>query len=274
MPGLDDVRLNRPDSTEPEALAPRSRLPIILVLLVCGALGVAIAVYLFQRQPAAPRQVRTETEQVVAPRAGAPLATPEPIVVPPLDESDALVRELVRRLSAHPQIAAWLTTDQLIRNFTVTVVNIADGRSPANHLKPLAPAGAFAAIPDGQRLRIDPRSFQRYNTHAAAVESIDPDGAARLYATLRPRIAEAYAELGSPHGDVDRTLQRAIARLAETPIPDGPIYVERAPASFRFVDPLLEELSSAQKQLIRMGPANARVVQDKLRAIAARIPNP
>ncbi len=46
-------------------------------------------------------------------RHGAPLA------LPPLDETDPLVRELVRALSHEPAIENWLVNDGLLRNFTV-----------------------------------------------------------------------------------------------------------------------------------------------------------
>jgi hypothetical protein len=36
---------------------------------------------------------------------------------------------------------------------------------------------------------------------------------------------------------------------------------------FEFADPQLESLSDAQKQLLRMGPANAKRVRAKLREI-------
>ena len=81
------------------------------------------------------------------PESAAPLgAAAEPIDVPALDESDPLVRELVGKLSSHPGVAAWLATDGLVRNFTVVVANIAEGRTPAGHLRSLAPSGSFRII--------------------------------------------------------------------------------------------------------------------------------
>ena len=55
--------------------------------------------------------------------------------MPPLGESDPVVRLLVQSISTHPRVLAWLATDGLIRNFTVVVGNIADGRTPARHLR-------------------------------------------------------------------------------------------------------------------------------------------
>lgn len=269
MTDLGDVRIHRTGPEPPDELAPRARLPIVLAGI--AILAVIGGGYLFLRAPTDGDAVRTETEQIVAPGSPAARLPAEPgenIVLPPLDESDALVGELVARLSSHPRVAAWLTTDQLVRNFTVVVLNIAEGRTPATHLRKIAPSGVFQVVADGTTARIDPRSFQRYDSHAAAVSAIDARGAARLYATLKPRIDDAYKELGAPHGDFDRTLERAIAHLLKTPALEAPVAVKPAPAGFAFADPSLESLSNAQKQLLRMGPANVRAVQGKLREVA------
>ena len=49
----------------------------------------------------------------------------------------------------------------------------------------------------GQELHISPRSYERYDYLADAAASIDPAGAARVYSTLKPRIEEAYRDLGN-----------------------------------------------------------------------------
>jgi Protein of unknown function (DUF3014) len=268
MTDLGDVRIQR-TGEPPDPGEPPRRFPVIPVAIV--AVLLMGAGYFYLRKGSSDQQpARTQTEQQVSPGPPAKLAA-EPgdnIVLPPLDDSDALVRELVARLSAHPRVAAWLTTDQLIRNFTVVVLNIAEGRSPATHLRRIAPSGRFQAIEGAQIVRIDPRSFHRYDPHANAVAGIDARGAARLYATLKPRIDEAYRELGAPHGDFDRTLERAIAHLLQTPALPDAVAVEPVPGGFAFADPSLESLSRSQKQLLRMGPSNMRIVQSKLREIA------
>ena len=193
----------------------------------------------------------------------------EDIELPPLGESDALVRLLVGRLSTHPAVAAWLATDGLIRNATVAVQNVAAGETPARHLRRIAPQGAFAVRARGLATRfVDPRSYQRYNWIADAVASIDTEGSARLYSTLRPRVEEAYAELGSPDTRFDATLERAIVVLLETPVVEGDVRLVTRGALYAYADPRLEDLSPAQKQLVRTGPRNTRLMQAKLREIA------
>ena len=90
------------------------------------------------------------------------------------------------------------------------------------HLGTLRPASRFQVVQRADGLYIDPRSYERFDRVAAAAASIDPAGASRLYATLKPRIEEAYRELGAPDGTFDRALERAIVVLLKTPVIDKP----------------------------------------------------
>jgi hypothetical protein len=86
----------------------------------------------------------------------------EPAELPPLDLSDPLVRELLGRLSSRPEVAAWLATDNLIRNFVVSVDNVASGATPARHLRVLAPSTPFEVQSRDGRIFIDRRSYERW----------------------------------------------------------------------------------------------------------------
>jgi hypothetical protein len=197
----------------------------------------------------------------------------EPTDLPAIDAADPLVRRLVAALSSHPLVARWLATDGLIRNFTVVVENIAFGASPARHLPALRPNGSFRTIAGEDDLRIDQRSYQRYTPIASAVDSIDAEGAARLYILLKPRIEEAYAELGRGES-FDVTLERAIVAMLRTPALDGEVPLVPTGVVFAFADPALERLTPAQKQLARMGPANVRTIQATLRQIGTALEIP
>jgi hypothetical protein len=267
MHDLADVELDKePGRTTPPPSRPPSFVPLIVGALVVIA---AAGAYFFTRQTAptpAPSGSTTSTEATVEPPG--PLGTEvAPIDLPPLDQTDALVRELVRSLSSHPRLAAWLMTDGLIRNFTVVVDNVAAGRTPANHLRVLRPTGNFRPIDAGGTMVMDLRSYDRYNDLAAAAASVDADGAAKLYATLKPRIEDAYRELGQ-NEPFDRALERAIVHLLQAPSLQGEISLVPRGALYDYNDSRIERLSQAQKQLLRMGPRNTRVIQRKLRDIA------
>ena len=269
MPDFGDLDLDK--IPEPPLQERRSRrwrtLLLIGLLAAVGYLVWSLVAPL--KRPAS--DVRSETGQQVASTAKPEPIKPEAgedIDLGPLDETDPIVRQLVSRLSAHPKVAAWLATDQLIRNFAVVVVNIADGRTPVQHLRALRPTGVFVAAEDGESATIDPRSYRRYDDYADAIGALDARGTARLYATLKPRIQDAYRELGYPDGDFDRALERAIALLLDTPVEEGSVALAPRSVSWDFADPKLQSLSAAQRQFLRMGPRNMRIVKAKLREIA------
>jgi hypothetical protein len=260
---LDKTTAERPLLETPPSM-PAGRWMVGALLLVAAA-G-AVYVLVGRRQPATTQPAKPVA---VAETPVRPLGeNPQQIDVPALDDTDPLVRVLVHALSSSPLVAAWLTTSGLIRNFTVVVDNIAAGTPPVTHLKALRPRSSFRVLGRNGDLYVDPQSYQRYTEVAEAVASIDPAGAARLYGTLKPRIEEAYRDLGYPDRPFDRTLQRAIVMLIETPDVDGPVRVEPKGIGYAFADERLEALSGPQKELLRMGPQNVRVIKAKLRDIA------
>jgi hypothetical protein len=242
--------------------------PTIAVVLLLAAIGAAIYVA-FRWQPThPPSAAATPAAPVIANAPPALGAAGEPVTIPPLDASDSVVRTLVQALSESPAVMAWLPTSGLIRNFTVVVSNIADGATPAKHLTSLRPASAFRVVEQGGDTYVDPRSYDRYTRIADAVASIDPAAAARLYGTLKPRIEEANRELGVQNASFDRTLTRAIVALLETPVVDSPPRLKPKGIGYAYADERLEQLTAAQRQLLRMGPRNERVIKARLREIA------
>jgi hypothetical protein len=271
MSDLDDYRLHDAYGDSPGGRPPRSTGWLIAGVLVL-TLAAAIGIYMSssRRQVQAPQTPPPPAAREEPHRLG---GEPEPIALPPLDESDAVVRTLVRGLSTHPVVAAWLATGDLVRSFTAAVANIADGVSPGKQLNALRPQKGFAVVEKDGKYFIDPQSYDRYRAVADAVDSIDPAGAAKLYSTLKPRIEDAAGELGGPADRVDRTLERAIVTLLRTPTPEGPVQVTPSVEGigYGFADGRLEGLSPAQKALVRMGPRNARIIKTKLREIAVAL---
>jgi hypothetical protein len=268
---LRDVQLDKPGELPPD---PARRYPWLWVG-VAIAVVVAIAAYIMlARRAAPPDRVNVTDVSPAGPAEGA--RTPralggegEDIDLPPLSDSDPIVRELVRKLSSHPTVVAWLAGDNLLRGFVAATNNIASNRSPASHVQRLAPAAPFAVTERDGATFIDPRSYERYDRLADAVASVDAAGAARLYTTVKPRLNEAQQELGTG-AEFDAAFERAIVLLLQTPVPDGPVRLvpTMEGITYAFADPRLEGLAPAQKQLLRMGPRNARRVQAKLGEIA------
>ena len=118
---------------------------------------------------------------------------------------------------------------------------------------------------------IDPTSYDRYNGFVALFVSIDPEGSAQLYSRLRGLFGEAYRDLGYPNGDFDHAMHRAFSRMLEVPIPESPPALVQGVRNWEYADRRIERLSGAQKQLLRLGPANQRSVQEQMRRLAAAL---
>jgi Protein of unknown function (DUF3014) len=288
MAEIPDLQLHHPvarndlDDTTPgsdvvahDALEPseRSKWFVLLVLFLIGAALISYAVL---------RRARATVPQIasapavsapapsVAPRTG-PLVEAEKIPLPPLPETDTLMRQLIVKLSSHPRVLAWLATNGLIENFTVATLNVSEGKTPVAHWQTLAPKARFNVATTQRGVMLDPKSYRRYDDYAAAIGGLDPAGTARLYLTVKPRIMDAYRALGYPEGDFDPVLEHAIGVLLATRPIAGDIALREKVITYEFVDPDTESLPAAAKQLLRMGPDNMRIVQTKLREIAVQL---
>ncbi len=261
-----DIGLDKFTEEDVRRPTPRPRRPAAL-LTVTGVFIVAlIGAYLYLRR--APPEPPASTAKPAITRPAQQTERGDQIVLPPLDETDQLIRDLVGRLSSHPMVAAWLTTDGLILNFVMVTTAVANGQIRNAELKAVGPIPRFSIKESRDNLYIDPASYRRYDRHAAAIAALDARGAARLYTTVKPRIGEAYRRLGSPSDDFDPVMERAIVELLRTPVLEGEVELEPKGIVYGFADPKLEGLTAAQKQLLRMGPQNVRIIQGKLREIA------
>ena len=175
-----------------------------------------------------------------------------------------LIRPLVEKLSSHPSFAAWLVTDDLMRRFVQSVNLSAGGYSPRDELDFLDPELPFVIDRDGDRLLITNGSFHRFDLVAEVFASLNTRMVAALYQQIAPRAREMHHEISWFAPEFDLRLLEAIDHLIKTPIPASALRVERRAMTYAFADPSLEALTPAQKQLLRMGPRNARRIQNKL----------
>lgn len=265
-----EFRPPEPGPPEPKPIQPESKPPksktaltaLVIALIVLVAIGCGVFIYW--------QLTRGFTE----PPSRAPLAAPPPpatappppeIDLPPLEESDELVRAALEGLSEHPRFAAWLLPDRLVSRFVAAVDNVSRGKSPRTHLRFLKPGGEFRSREREGELTMDPASFARYDRLTEVFLSLDTKTGVRLYRQLEPLFKKAYQELGYPQEDFDKALAGAIDHLLSTPIPQGPVEIERRITGFRYRDPNLEDLTPAQKHYLRLGPENARQIHAKLR---------
>jgi hypothetical protein len=246
----------------------RSAVFVLLAGIVVGA-----AAYLMLRERTAP-PVTTKPAETKAAAAVPKTVTDEveQIDLPSLDDSDALVRQRIGILSSNRMVATWLNTKGLIRNFVVVIDNMSRGMNPSRHLAVLKPGGQFRVMTRGSQTVIDPRTYDRFAPIEEAAASIDAQSAGRLYRSFRPLLQTAYDELGNQE-PFDAAVERAVIALLRVPAIDGDVRVEQAGEGigYQYSDARLESLNGAQKQLLRMGPKNIRIIQSQLRTFAMTI---
>ena len=193
------------------------------------------------------------------------------MVLPPLDQMDGFIRGLFSGLSSHPQLLAWLATDDLVGSLATAIDRLANGQTPARDLAPLRPGTGFAVVTRRGVPYVDPASYARYDAIVQAATSVDPARLATIYATIEPRLAEAYARQGHA-GSLRDAVQRANATILATPDPPAEIPLVAGVGGYAYADPRLEALTPAQKHLLRMGPANLQKVREAVRQFAAALP--
>lgn len=246
-----------------------SRGPRVEILVaVAAAVVVAAGIWWFWLRSPAPEAPPAPPPVAESPDTAPPAYDVPPLDLPELSASDVFVRDMVARLSSHPQLAAWLLTDRLIDRFVLAVVELAGGQNPASHLRFMAPESEFTVREVDGRLVIAPESYRRYDLLAATFASLDTRGTVQLYRQMLPLLEEAFQELGLPDQTFDATLQTAIQNLLAVDIPPEPPEVVPHEAVYEYRDPQMEGRRGGEKAMARMGPQNARRIQEKLRELA------
>lgn len=229
---------------------------VLIALLVAGGGGVAY----WRLTLPAPVAPVAEVPVVAAPPATAP--------APPVDfqGTDARLASAAGSLSPRSELKDWLGEPGVLRRIVGAVQLVADGESPRAMLPNLKPSAEFSVSTEGKRQVMSAESCARYDSVAQVLASIDVQALARLYASLRPAIDGAFGEVARPGRHFDEAFGKAVDSLAAVPLSDEPLEVVALPVGvgFAFADPQLEALSPPQKHLLRMGPANARIVVAKL----------
>jgi hypothetical protein len=254
-------------------------------VLACVAIGLGVYYYFFHIP--ASEELAPVPKPVPKPAVKATLPIPPPqkivreeekkiipVILPNLGQSDDAVRDKMKALSSNPKLAAWLKNKNIIRRITAAVDSVADGHSPRASLKFLAPQKGFSIQKKGEKFYINPKSYTRYNLAADVFQSLNAEGIVRVFREFKPLFQDAYRELGYKDRDFQDTLVRAIKELLRAPVVEGDVLLEEneervgSNLAATMADEKLEDLSDAQKHLLRMGPKNTAKIQGKLREIA------
>jgi hypothetical protein len=271
---------------------PLLRSPVFwIALAIVTAIGVGL--YFWQNRAAWEESAQTQQppptpapETVVAEPAPAPSVEPqiqhpmpqaevaagaEPKALPPLDESDEVVRQSLAGAFGKQSFAGVSLSEELIRHLVATVDGLPRQHVPS-HLFPLrSPPGRLVTSGKDEVVVLSPDNYARYARYVKLAQALDTKKLVAVYARFYPLLQQAYAEQGYPNRYFNDRLVEVIDHLLAAPEVQGPVELARFGPFFEFADPDLEDLSAGRKLLVRMGPDNAAVIKGKLRELRREI---
>jgi hypothetical protein len=219
-------------------------------------------------EPAAVEPSKGEHPIESAPAAQAAAATE---TLPPLGESDSVLRAALSGLIGDQALLQFFQMTGLATRFVATVDNLPRSRVSTKTLPVRGPGGAFAVDGAAGEQVIGTDNADRYGAHVRLVDALDVKKAAALYVRFYPLLQQAYRDLGYPQGHFNDRLVAVIDHLLATPQVEAPIRVVQPKVLYEFADPDLEARSAGQKLLLRMGQPNTARVKEKLRAFRAEV---
>jgi hypothetical protein len=248
-------------------------------IVVVAGLGGALYYGRYYKQQPVAAQVQTEPAAPVAeaeapavrntiePPAGTAAADP----LPPLGASDGEMRNSLEGVFGR-SLENFLVPRDIVRHFVATIDNLPRKKNAAQ-MWPVKPtAGEFAISGSNDELiTLNEENYARYEPLMAVLKNTDATEVAALYKRFYPLFQKAYEEQGYPDGYFNDRLVAVIDHLLETPEVQGPIPLNQPKVFYEFADPALEQRSSGQKLLIRMGPGNAALIKLKLRELRREI---
>lgn len=217
--------------------------------------------------PAAPQPIEVVTKTQSKVESPPPPAAETKITLPHLLESDPFVLEKIASTTEE----VLFNPNDMINNIVVFVDNFSRGELVSNFSPLVKPNGSFSVTKQNGVLTIDSDSYRRYDSYANAVETIDVENFIDFYSLLSPLIDEAYQEIGYSAGAFNGTFEKAIDHLLQTPIIHYQLEVIAPSVTYQYADESLESLPDTQKLMLRMGPDNLQIVQEKLREIKSEL---
>ena len=213
-------------------------------------------------------------EDIPRPAAPAPVDTaeasePAEPPLPPLEESDSLMREQLAAAGIGPELDQMEAEENLVQLGAALVDGFSRGVVQYKLLPVKRPTQPFGVEIKGQQLYMDPAGYARYDEYAEAIATLDTQALVGSFHRMRPLYEQAYAQLGMDPEAFDNAVIRMLDHVLQTPEIDEPIELTRKSVMYQYADPQLEQLSTVQKQLLRMGPENLRRVKAQAAAMRA-----
>jgi hypothetical protein len=213
-----------------------------------------------------PAAVEVTDSELETPEFIEPVQVEEPMTEP-LDVSDLAVKQSILTITKMPILSTILINDGILDKIVATVLNTANHKISANTLLAIPPSEPFTVFKQAGRLYIEPSAFTRYNVYAQTFAEVNTDNLIVLLEQYERELVNKFSEIAPPDTTFENALLDAINVLLDTPIVKLPVEVSTNRAMYQYANPQLEALSPPQKQLLRMGPYNVRIVKRKLREL-------
>lgn len=190
--------------------------------------------------------------------------------LPSLANSDA---ELKRYFSEDLSVAilSYLVDEHLVRKFVRAVNALEDGKLVSQYRPFVQPQSPFEALNNGEQWQLSEDNYRRYTPYITVLEQLGSKRMLTLFEHYQPLLEEAFAELGTSKADFRVTTRNALQTLLDTPEIDGHIALTHPSVMYKFADPKLESMPSAQKLMIRIGPDNRQKVKQLCRDLLAKL---
>lgn len=259
-----------------------------LVVLIAAAAGTWAWMH---RKPEPQPVITPPTEAAATPQTEPPVASVQNPVepapdggaapLPTLADSDAGIADALRGMFGAPAVQTWLVPDEVVRRFVATVDNL-PRNVPLEKRRPARPPSesfivdrtSIDAAAGTERITLGGRNAGRYDAAVALLTQTDPQMLVTLYRRWYPLLQQAYEDLGYPDRYFNDRMVAAIDDMLRAPDVRDAIPLVQPKVLYQFEDPKLEQLSSGQKLLLRMGPAHATAVKARLRELRALIAAP
>jgi hypothetical protein len=248
------------------------------IFIALAMIAAAAALYYFRPWdstrppiPQAQAPAPATPPEAQGPRFPLPAPPPDEKPLPNLNESDPTMVEALSALIGPKAVAGFIRPESLIRHAVVTIDNLTR-QTFAPQMSPVRlPGGALRTTGKGDSLAISKENYARYTPYVRLAESIDTARAVEMYTRFYPLFQQAYVDLGFPGKHFNDRFVEVIDHLLATPDVQQPIQLVVPHVLPEFADPALQERSTGQKLLLRMGPENAARVKAKLMELRAAL---
>ena len=253
----------------------RRKLVWLAGLVAAVALAVGGWYWYSHRTPATPEPVAARVPAPASP-AEAQIAHPiaaetDAAALPALNDSDQVAHDSLAGVIGRDPVEQFLVPQNIVRHIVVTVDNL-PRKKLAVDLRPVkATPGQTVAATQGDITTLSPANFERYAPLVRVIEKSDVKALAVVYQRLYPLFQQSYEDLGYPGKYFNDRLVEVIDLMLQTPEITTPIQLTQPKVFYEYQDADLENRPAGQKLLLRMGPANERIIKAKLRDFRAEI---